>query len=133
METGVRMKTTGVRTPAEKGGTMLSPTLRIAGILVILSAITGCSSAPPENSARSTPSQQDFASAAREYRHHAAELREMARRRQIEADVLAQKENPDMEKVQAKRELAKDLLEAADQSEAKARDLQRKVPHGMVQ
>ena len=112
---------------------MLSRTLRITCILVVLSAITGCSTAPPEDSARNTPSQQDFASAAREYRHHAAELREMARRRQIEADVLAQKENPDMEKVQAKRELAKDLLEAADQSEAKARDLQRKVPHGMVQ
>ncbi len=55
----------------------------------------------------------------------------MARRRQIEADVLAQKENPDMDKVQVKRELAKDLLEAVDQSDAdaKARDLQRKVPH----
>lgn len=52
----------------------------------------------------------------------------MARRRQIEADVLAQKENPDMDKVQVKRELAKDLLEAVNQSDAKPRDLQRKVP-----
>ncbi len=112
---------------------MLSSTLRIAGILVVLSAITGCSTAPSEDSASNPASQQDFASATREYRHHAAELREMARRRQIEADVLAQKANPDMEKVQAKRELAKDLLEAADESEAKARNLQRRIPHGMVQ
>ena len=50
----------------------------------------------------------------------------------IEADVLAQKENPDMERVQGKRELAKDLLEAADQFDMKARELQRNVPHGMV-
>ena len=56
----------------------------------------------------------------------------MARRRQMEADVLAQKENPDLDRIQGKRELAKDLLEAADQFEAKARELQREVPHGMV-
>jgi hypothetical protein len=124
---------------------MSSSILHLAGVLAVITALAGCSTTPSGNPAGPTDSsspssagvsksnQQDYASATREYRHHAAELREMARRRQIEADVLAQKENPDMEKVQAKRELAKDLLEAADQSEAKARELQRKVPHGMVQ
>ena len=116
--------------------------LHIAGFLIVLSMVTGCSTTPggdsagtalPSSAGTTESSQQDYASATREYSHHAAELREMARRRQIEADVLAQKENPDMEKVQAKRELAKDLLEAAEQSEAKARELRRKVPHGMVQ
>lgn len=121
---------------------MLPVGLHIAGVLIVLSLVTGCSTSPADDSP-GTPlpssvdttesTQQDFASASRQYRQHAAELREMARRRQIEAEVLAQKENPDMEKVQAKRELAKDLLEAADQSEAKARELQKKVPHGMVQ
>ena len=38
-----------------------------------------------------------------------------------------------MERVEAKRELAKDLLEAADVFDAKAQELQRRVPHGMVQ
>ncbi|HJR78245.1 MAG TPA: hypothetical protein VJ805_14800 [Nitrospiraceae bacterium] len=117
------------------------PTLRVAGILFILSGTIACSttpedSQPPSFSSSTQPvesSQQDLAAATREYSHHAAELREMARRRQIEADVLAQKDNPDMEKVQAKRDLAKDLLEAAEQSEAKARELRRRVPHGMVQ
>jgi predicted secreted Zn-dependent protease len=120
---------------------MLPSTIRVAGAFLALFGITACSAMPPEDSQgpapASTPtvesSQQDFASATRQYRQHAAELREMARRRMIEADVLAQKDNPDMEKVQAKRDLAKDLLEAADQSEAKARELQKKVPHGMVQ
>jgi len=103
--------------------------LRTAGVLIVLSMTTGCST----TSEGPASSQQDYASATKEYSHHAAELREMARRRQIEADVMAQKENPDMEKVQAKRDLARDLLEAADQSEAKARELRRRVPHGMVQ
>ena len=120
---------------------MLPSAIRVAGALLVLSGITACSTMSSEDSPGTAPAstptvestQQDFASATRQYRQHAAELREMARRRMIEADVLAQKENPDLEKVQAKRELAKDLLEAADQSEAKARELQRKVPHGMVQ
>ena len=120
----------------------MSPfTIQVAGAFLALVGITACSSMSSEDSRGTTPaspasvesSQQDVASATRQYRQHAAELREMARRRMIEADVMAQKDNPDMEKVQAKRELAKDLLEAADQSEAKARELQRKVPHGMIQ
>jgi hypothetical protein len=110
---------------------MSYPTLGVVGFFLVLSGATACSTTETMESTES--SQQDRASATKEYRHHAAELREMARRRQIEADVLAQKENPDMEKVQAKRDLAKDLLEAAEQSDAKAREMQRKVPHGMVQ
>ena len=120
----------------------MSPlTLSGAGAVVVLLAAAACSTISSDDSRGAAPastpiiesSQQDFASATRQYRQHATELREMARRRLIEADVLAQKENPDMEKVQAKRDLAKDLLDAADQSDAKARELQKKVPHGMVQ
>ena len=51
----------------------------------------------------------------------------------MEADVLAQKENPDMERIEGKRELAKDLLDAANQFEVNAKELQRNVPHGMAQ
>jgi hypothetical protein len=47
--------------------------------------------------------------------------------------VLLQKENPDMDRVQGKRELAKDLLDEADQFKMKAWELQRNVPHRMVQ
>jgi len=115
--------------------------IRIGGLLMAISTAVGCSAGSMGNGGSTASAsaqgkggiQQDFATDARQYRQHAAELREMARRRQLEADVLAQKENPDMERVQGKRELAKDLLEAADQFEAKARELQRNVPHGMVQ
>jgi hypothetical protein len=55
------------------------------------------------------------------------------RRHQIEADVLLQKENPDMDRMKGKRELAKDLLDEADQFKMKAWELQRNVPHGIVQ
>lgn len=109
--------------------------LQIVSLGIVVLAASGCSFGTQgnSNSKVSTASQQQIADDARQYRQHAAELREMARRRQMEADVLAQKETPDMERIQGKRELAKDLLEAADQFEAKARELQREVPHGMVQ
>ena len=113
--------------------------IRLAGLLMAISTASGCSGSMG-NAGSTAPSargqgvtQQDFATDVQQYRQHAAELREMARRRQLEADLLAQKQNPDMERVEGKRELAKDLLEAADQFDAKARELQRNVPHGMVQ
>jgi hypothetical protein len=102
---------------------------------MIILAASGCSTGLQGSESKATTgrTQQDIATDAKQYRQHAAELREMGRRRQIEADVLSQKENPDMERVQGKRELAKDLLEAADQFDMKSRELQRNVPHGMVQ
>ena len=115
---------------------MRYPRLRLGGLFMTILAAFGCSAGLQGNSESKTTvgmTQQDYAVDARQYRQHAAELREMARRRQLEADVLSQKENPDTERVQGKRELAKDLLEAADQFETKARELQRNVPHGMVQ
>jgi len=110
--------------------------IQFGALSIAILAAFGCSTGSEGSSeagATTRTTQQEFANDARQYRQHAAELRDMARRRQIEADVLAQKENPDMERVQGKRELAKDLLEAADVFDAKARELQRRVPHGMVQ
>ena len=109
--------------------------MQVISLGAVVLATLGCSAGVRGNSDSrvSTPSQQQVANDARQYRQHATELREMARRRQMEADVLAQKDNPDLERIEGKRELAKDLLEAADQFEAKARELQREVPHGMVQ
>ncbi len=113
--------------------------IHVGTLLSVILAASGCTTGSEGNSPTSTQTtsvqrtQQEFAKDAMQYRQHAAELREMARRRQMEADVLAQKENPDMERVQGKRELAKDLLDAADQFEAKAKELQRNVPHGMAQ
>ena len=115
--------------------------IHVGTLLIVILAASGCSTGSQGSSATgtSTPgastqrTQQEFAKDAMQYRQHAAELREMARRRQLEAEVLAQKENPDMERVQGKRELAKDLLDAADQFDTKAKELQRDVPHGMAQ
>ena len=110
--------------------------VHVGALLIAILTACGCSTGPQANSGTGTSTQrtqQEFAKDAMQYRQHAAELREMARRRQMEADVLAQKDNPDMERVQGKRELAKDLLEAADQFEVKAKELQRNVPHGMAQ
>jgi hypothetical protein len=108
--------------------------IQIVSLGIVTLVALGCSSGTQgtSDSRVSTGSQQQVANDARQYRQHATELREMARRRQMEADVLAQKENPDLDRIQGKRELAKDLLEAADQFDAKARELQREVPHGMV-
>jgi hypothetical protein len=110
--------------------------IHIGALLILTAAVCGCAAGQEGDSGRVdlTPTEQiDYANDANLYRAHAAELRDMARRRQIEADVLARKENPDMEKIQGKRELAKDLSDAAEVFDAKARELQRRVPHGMVQ
>lgn len=107
-------------------------------ILSIATSLAGCSTLPHATSASGSSahpcfSQQDLARQARMYRQEAADLREMAGRRQAEADVLQRKENPDREAIKHRRGLAEDLLAAAAEAEQKAQDLERQVPHGMVQ
>jgi hypothetical protein len=78
-------------------------------------------------------SQQEAAHQTTDYRSQANSLREMADRRQLEADILAREVGPDDASVAKKRRLAEELRAAASEAENKARDLRRNVPHGMVQ
>ena len=60
-------------------------------------------------------------------------LREMADRRQLEADLLAREVGPDDPTVEKKRRLAEELRAASVEADNKAHDASRQVPHGMVQ
>jgi hypothetical protein len=107
---------------------------------VLLSIFAGCTAAPsgriggPEAPASApATTQQDKAALLFHYRQEAADLREMAKRREMEADVLARNPGADPEQVRRKRDLAQDLRTAADEAEQKAQELRRQVPHGMVQ
>jgi hypothetical protein len=77
--------------------------------------------------------QQEAARQSREYRSQANSLREMADRRQLEADLLAREVGENDPSVEKKRRLAEELREAALDAENKAREFGRQVPHGMVQ
>ncbi len=92
----------------------------------------GCQTAP-SSTGGGISSQQDAARAVVDYRKLAAELREMAHRRELEADVLAKQQNPDQAMIAHWREMARQLRAEADAAEQHAREMQRNVPHGMMQ
>lgn len=77
--------------------------------------------------------QQNAAQRSIEYRTQANSLREMADRRQLEADLLAREVGENDPSVEKKRRLAEELRAAASDAEHRAHDLSRQVPHGMVQ
>ena len=103
---------------------------------VILTA-AGCASSGQfgEKGTSSLPgaTQQEAANQAQDYRTQANALRDMAERRQVEADLLMRDLGPNDPTVQKKLRLAQELREAADETEGKARELRGQVPHGMVQ
>ena len=65
-----------------------------------------------------------------EYRQQAAELRQMARRLELEASLYAQRQ--DQLQATRNRELAKDALLSAEAADQRARDYQQQLPHGQV-
>ena len=77
--------------------------------------------------------QQEAARQSKDYHTQANSLREMADRRQLEADLLAREVGENDPSVGKKRHLAEELRAAADEAENKAHDVGRQVPHGMVQ
>ncbi|HJT20506.1 MAG TPA: hypothetical protein VJ746_08545 [Nitrospira sp.] len=113
--------------------------MKIRQALIVLALFTagGCATdrqaqAPGSGIAQQT-TQQETASQARDHRTLAYALREMADRRQFEADLLMRDVGPNDPAVQRKRQLAEDLRAAAAEAEGEARELRRSVPHNMVQ
>jgi hypothetical protein len=105
---------------------------RRALIPLLLVACWGCAGGQQVGDS-GTASQQEAARQSTAYRTQAASLREMADRRQLEADLLAREVGPNDPSVEKKRRLAEELRAAALDAENKAHELGRQVPHGMVQ
>ena len=106
---------------------------RTASLAVIL-LLGGCAGGGQQFGDAGTASpQQEAASQRTDYRTQANALREMADRRQLEADLLARELGAADPSVEKKRRLAEELRAAAEDADNKARSLSRSVPHGMVQ
>ena len=102
--------------------------------LTVMFLLGGCAGGGQEfGDAGTASSQQEAASQRTDYRTQANALREMADRRQLEADLLARELGATDPSVEKKRRLAEELRAAAEDADNKARSLSRNVPHGMVQ
>ena len=102
----------------------------IATILLVTAACAGGQGAGDYGTG--SP-QQNAALQTTDYRTQANSLREMADRRQLEADLLAREVGANDQTVEKKRRLAEELRAAAAEAERKASITGSHVPHGMVQ
>ena len=66
------------------------------------------------------------------YRQLADQLRQMAERRRIEAQLLARQSNVDATLIAQKQQLSEDLDAIATEAEKRAREAEKHIPHGMV-
>lgn len=106
---------------------------RAALVTILFLAIAGCAGGHQEVGSGAASPQQEAARQSRDYRTQANTLREMADRRQLEADLLAREFGENDPGVGKKRRLAEELRAAAVDAENKAHEAGRQVPHGMVQ
>lgn len=106
---------------------------RISLIAITLLASAGCAGGQGVGNYGTGSPQQNAAQQTTDYRAQANSLREMADRRQLEADLLAREVGPDDPGVEKKRRLAEELRAAAVEAENKSHEAGRQVPHGMVQ
>jgi hypothetical protein len=102
-------------------------------IAFLLAAGSGCVGGQGPGEYGTGSPQQDAAHQTTDYRTQANSLREMADRRQLEAELLAREVGASDPAVEKKRRLADELRAAAVEADNKAKDTARQVPHGMVQ
>ena len=102
-------------------------------ITLLLLTTAGCAGGQGAGEYGTGSPQQDAARQTTDYRSQANSLREMADRRQLEADLLAREVGPNDPSVEKKRRLADELRAAAVEADTKAQDTGRQVPHNMVQ
>ena len=101
--------------------------------VIILFASAGCAGGEGSTNYGTALPQQEAARQTTDYRAQANSLREIADRRQLEADLLAREIGPNDPAVEKKRRLAEELRAAAVEADSKAQDVAHQVPHGMVQ
>jgi hypothetical protein len=106
---------------------------RTSIIAVVLLVTAGCAGGPPAGNSGMASPQQEAARQWTEYRTQASSLREMADRRQLEAELLAREVGPNDPSVEKKRRLADELRAAAVDADKKAQAMSAQVPHNMVQ
>ena len=106
---------------------------RASLIVVSLVVSMGCAGGQEAADYGTASPQREAAEQTADYRTQANSLRELADRRQLEADLLAREVGPNDPAVEKKRRLAEELRSASVEADNKAHDASRQVPHGMVQ
>jgi len=106
----------------------ISKTVSASFAVLALFVMTGC--AASTDTFRMARSGREASELAFQYRQQAADLRQMAARLEMEAQVYAQRN--EAEPAKRASEMAKDMRVSADAAEEQAREYRRQVPHGMV-
>src|SRR5262245_11045567 len=94
-------------------------------ITFLLLTTAGCAGGQGTGDYGTSSPQQDAARQTTDYRTQANSLREMANRRQLEADLLEREVGSNDPAVERKRRLAEELRAAAVEAENKAKDTGR--------
>jgi hypothetical protein len=103
------------------------------GLFLIASVLGGCATAPSERPTETGPSMsQSLGDKAFHYHRQAAELRDMARRLEMEAEWYAQQAGKDSEQAKHAREMAKGFWATAEEADQRAREHQSRLPHGQL-
>jgi hypothetical protein len=104
-----------------------------SGLFLIASVLGGCAAAPSEGPTTTGASvSESLGDKAFRYHRQAAELREMARRLEIEAEWYAQQAGKDSEQAKHAREMAKGFWATAEEADQRAREHQSRLPHGQL-
>lgn len=111
----------------------LSPIVLGSVLMLAISGVTGCTTAPStgqgETKVRLVQQPGDRAF---ESRRQAMDLRELARRYELEATALAAIKGAEHEDTLRSRGLAKTFWAAADEADQAARAYRRQIPHNRV-
>ncbi|TLY28809.1 MAG: hypothetical protein E6K63_06965 [Nitrospirae bacterium] len=103
------------------------------GVLLMAAGLSACVTQPsghPSSTTVSTPAGWTTSDLVFQYRQQAAELRDMARRLETEAQFYAQRQ--DQEQARRSLDLAKELRAAADLADEQAREYRSRLPHNQV-
>lgn len=107
--------------------------LLAGGLSLIAAALGGCAATSAEHPTTTGASiSESLGDKAFRYHRQALELREMARRLEMEAQWYAQQSGQDSEQAKRAREMAKGFWAMAEEADQRARDYQSRLPHGQL-
>lgn len=104
-----------------------------SGVVLIAALLAGCATEPMEGAGtpgvaiKPGPADPVF-----HYRQQAADLRNMAKRLEMEAAWLEKQGEHGQEQAKRSRDMARDFVAAAEQADQQATEYQRQVPHGQI-
>ena len=102
-----------------------------SGLVLISAVLGGCATGSSGPDAAGAGMNRSPSEIAFHYRQQAAELRDMARRLELEAEWYATVAKTE-ERAKRSREMAKSFRDTADEADQRAREYQRQVPHNQV-